>query len=75
MEDTLEWQLVGYPEQIHNHVRTAQTFYGECTGGCGGCIPQDDTRITGVAYYKDALTDKVMPIAYRPDLDTNQCPL
>ena len=75
MEDTLVWQLVGHPEQITDHVRTAQTFSGECTGTCGGCVPHDGTRMTSLAYNSAELTERVMPIAYRQDLDTNQCPL
>ena len=75
MEDTLVWQLVGHPEQITDHVRTAQTFSGECTGTCGGCVPHDGTRMTNLAYNSAELTERVMPIAYRPDRDTNQCPL
>ena len=75
MEDTLQWRLVGYQATTYSHARTAQTFYGECTGNCGGCVPQDDSRISYLSYYADDATQKVMPVAFDTMYDTNQCML
>ena len=51
-------------------VVTSQTAHAQCTGSCGGCVPQQDGA-TGGNNYEGTFTDRVIPIAYDPTLGKN----
>lgn len=66
------WQQSGNSVVMNNQQRTAQTFYTECRGNCGGCNPQDNA-IAASTYYSTEHTDKVMPIQYDASYELNTC--